>query len=351
MLNAQSRINGNRPIIIKGMDQQQLSLWCESVGEPAYRGKQIFNWLYHQGISDPQQMSNLPASLTAHLAETILSTGKIVERSATPDGSTIKYLIELIDGRTVEAVSMLIHKRHTVCVSSQVGCNLDCNFCATASMGFVRNLSAGEIFDQILLAQSDRGKPVTNVVFMGMGEPFLNYSQVIAAAELMHDQAATNIAAHRITISTAGVVPQIETFTREGRKFTLAISLNSPSDAIRKQIMPLNQQWPLDELLTAARQYTKQSKRKITFEYVLLAGINDDPAQADDLLKILKGLMCKVNIIPYNELGSIYKRPADATIDAFFRALSGASFPVTIRWSNGTDIGAGCGQLATGQDT
>ncbi len=342
-------INGYPSNVIKGLNLEQLCAWCALVGEPAYRGKQIFNWLYHQGVCDPQLMTNLPASLIGHLSETILSTGKIIDRLATADDGTVKYLIKLLDGRTVEAVSMLIRQRHTVCVSSQVGCNLGCDFCATATMGFIRNLSTGEIFDQLLLAQADRGRPVTNVVFMGMGEPFLNYRQVIAAAELMHDQAATNIAAQRITISTAGVIPQIEAFTLEDRKFTLAISLNAPSDAIREGLMPLTRQWPLADLLAAAGQYTRQGKRKVTFEYVLLAGINDSPKHGEELLTLLQGQMCKLNIIPYNDLGGIYKRPADETIDAFFRSLSRASFPVTIRWSNGSDIAAGCGQLATGE--
>ncbi len=334
--------------IIKGLSLTELQAWCVATGEPGYRGDQLFDWLYGQGVSDPQQMDNLPLSLRQRLTEQCrLQTAAIDTITASPDDNTRKYLLRLTDDSLVETVSMLQGDRHTVCLSSQIGCNVGCTFCATATMGLQRNLIAGELLDQFLLVQEERGVKVTNVVFMGMGEPFLNYKQVLASADLMHHERGPGLGARRITISTAGVVPKIRCFTAEARPYRLAVSLNASDDETRNGLVPLNRKWPLAELLTAAREYGRTTGGTITFEYVLLAGINDSPRDARRLLKLLHGCRAKLNVIPYNEIGGSYHRPDEATIEKFAAELRRGSYPVMVRWSNGVDIAAGCGQLVT----
>jgi len=332
---------------LKGMSLEQLREWSQIQGQPAYRGTQIFEWMYGHGISDPELMENLPHALRLRLeASGPLSTASIIERTTTASEPTIKYLIQLEDGRRIETVSMIKGDRHTVCVSSQVGCNVGCGFCATAAMGLERNLSAGEIVDQVLLVKKERKQPITNVVFMGMGEPLLNYQRVLQAADILHHEKGLGLGAGRITISTAGIVPQIDQFVAQDRPYKLAISLNATSDETRERLMPLNRTWPLKELLRAARAYANRPRRTITFEYVLLAGENDSLDDARRLIGMLKGMSCKVNVIPYNYIGDRYQRPADMAIADFVDELSRGDFPVLIRWSNGADIAAGCGQLA-----
>ena len=329
------------------MSLEQLRTWCQEAGEPAYRGTQLFDWLYKRGATDPAIMANLPSGFRGWLAEnTLLSAGSVVGKSASALEPTLKYLIHLEDGSLVETVSMLEAGRHTVCLSSQVGCNVGCTFCATASMGLVRNLHPGEIIDQLLLVQEDRGIPATNVVFMGMGEPLLNYASVIAAAEIMHHPRGLNIGAQRITISTVGIVPRIKQYTDEQQPYRLAISLNATDDQTRAEIMPLDRKWNLEKLLNAARNHARTSKRAITFEYVLLAGINDSIKDAGRLARLVSNIKCKINLIPYNEAGAIFRKPLQHVIEAFAAQLKEARIPVTIRWSNGVDIAAGCGQLA-----
>ncbi|MFC1746726.1 23S rRNA (adenine(2503)-C(2))-methyltransferase RlmN [Candidatus Neomarinimicrobiota bacterium] len=339
--------------VLKGMDLFQLKSWAVQAGQPPYRGDQLFNWLYAKGAVAPSMMTNLPDTFRHDLeARATLSTAAIVDRTLgrRPNlDTTVKYLVAMGDGLKVETVSMLMDGRHTVCVSSQVGCNLDCRFCATARMGFLRNLSTGEIVDQVLLAQKDRNRRVTNVVFMGMGEPFLNYHRVLAAADIFHHPRAFNLGAGRITISTAGVVPGIQRFTEEQRPYRLAISLNATDDRVRSELMSLNREWPLGTLRDAVVRYSAVSRNRVTFEYVLIAGINDQPANAEQLIHILHKLNCKVNVIPCNTMDGAYHRPDQPTTDAFVNTLRRASFPVTVRWSNGTDIDAGCGQLAAKQ--
>ena len=338
---------GTDKIMLKGSPLEALQSWAVSVGEPAYRGQQLFEWMYRLGAQSADAMDNLPKPLRQRLSnETILSTAEIISSTPSQSGATIKYLMALADGRQVEAVSMLEKGRHTVCVSSQAGCNVGCDFCATASMGLLRNLTAGEIVDQLLLVRDQRNEPVTNVVFMGMGEPLLNYREVLQAADIFHHQKGLGIGASKITLSTAGVVPKIEQLAKENRPYRLAVSLNAATDEIRSRIMPINDTWPIARLLDASRLYANRPKRTVTFEYVLLEGVNDSLADARALVKLVQGIHCKVNLIPYNDIGGDYRRPAEEVIDAFFREVAGASFPVMIRWSNGSDIGAGCGQLA-----
>ena len=234
----------------------------------------------------------------------------------------------------------------TLCVSTQVGCAVDCKFCATAKMGFIKNLTAGEIVDQYLLILNSINKRITNVVFMGMGEPFLNYQQVVNAANLLNHKEGINLSAKRITISTVGIIPKIKQYAKEGHKYKLAISLNGSSQDQRLKIMPISKTHSMDALIQSAWDYYYISKKLITLEYVLLAGVNDDIADADRLMVLIGDLPCKLNLIPYNEIDGLFHRSSEEKIERFVNRLEHANFTVTIRWSKGTDISGGCGQLA-----
>ena len=247
-------------------------------------------------------------------------------------------------GNRIESVLMHEKNRTTVCISSQVGCAVDCKFCATASMGFIQNLSTGEIVDQVIHLQSFSENPITNVVFMGMGEPFLNYSRVIEAAKILNEK--MGFGARRITISTAGIISKIRQMADENHQFKLAISLNASNEKSRIKIMPITKTNSLASLIESARYYYQKTRRFITFEYVLLRGINDSPEDGIRLIEMLQSLPCKVNVIPYNEIGGVYTRPEESVIHTFLKSLIDAPFTVTVRWSKGTDIDAGCGQLA-----
>ena len=241
-------------------------------------------------------------------------------------------------------------KRLTLCISSQVGCAIDCSFCATGKMGFIDNLNEGEIVDQFIQVQSFIDSPITNVVFMGMGEPFLNYKRVIGAAHLLNESEGINLGYKRITISTVGIIPKIIQYSEEKHKYKLAISLNATTEEQRLRIMPITKTHALKDLLLAIRTYSINSKTIPTIEYVLMKGVNDHEKDAIKLVKLLNGIRCKVNLIPYNEIIGEYKRPDEIVIKIFHEKLKSASFLTTIRWSNGVDIDAGCGQLAIDQN-
>jgi len=259
-----------------------------------------------------------------------------------------KILFRTIDNQFIETISMIDKNRHTVCISSQVGCALDCSFCETGRMGLKRNLSTGEIVDQLILVRENEKQPITNVVFMGMGEPLHNYDSVICAADIFHSPRGFNLAATRITISTVGILPQIQQFINEKQRYKLAISLNAADDEIRTKLMPVNKKWPIADLIRAGKEYSNLKKRKVMFEYVLLKGINDSEDDAQKLAHLLKGIPCKLNIIPYNETDDSYQRPHEKTIRRFSEILHNLrdEYRVFVRWSKGQDINAGCGQLA-----
>jgi 23S rRNA (adenine2503-C2)-methyltransferase len=265
---------------------------------------------------------------------------------------TTKFLFQTQSNHLIESVSMIENDRHTICLSSQVGCALDCDFCATGKMGFKKNLSSGEIIDQLLFIKHDIKKPITNIVFMGMGEPFLNYRNVIKAADLIHDSQALNFGSNRITISTAGVLPKIDQFIADKVPYNLAISLNGANNTIREKIMPINRKWPIEDLITSSKVYNKLNRKKITFEYVLIDKVNDSVSDAYELGSLLKNSSCKLNIIPFNEIGTEYKRPSNNRINDFVDTLKAVQkgFKVLVRWSNGVNIDAGCGQLAIKED-
>ena len=335
--------------ILKGMGMREIEDWCQSFDQPPYRGKQIFEWMYSQGIVDPFKMSNLPCDFQQNLQENcILDTLHIEKITSSELEETNKFLFKTLDDHYIETVSMVEDNRHTVCISSQIGCNLDCDFCATAKMGIIRNLSQGEMVDQLLHIRHHIDAKITNVVFMGMGEPFMNYERVLNTADIYHHQKGFGLGARRITISTAGVLPKIVQYIKEQRKYKLAISLNASNDIARTQIMPINKQFNIKALVDAAKEYAKVKRRNVLFEYVLLSGINDSADDAYELSQLLKGVDCKLNIIPYNEIDCAHKRPSDEVITTFLKILSTHQdgFRVLVRWSKGQDINAGCGQLA-----
>lgn len=327
------------------LNRNEIDSLLTVLGESSFRAEQIHNWIYDHGVVSWGEMENLPQSLRDNLENMIaLHPLRIIKISGSDSKSTRKYLFETLDGQKIESVLMNDRKRTTVCISSQVGCAVDCKFCATASMGFIKNLSVGEIVDQVIHLQTQSKSRITNVVFMGMGEPFLNYKSVIEAAKILSQE--MGFGARRITISTAGIVPKIRQLADEDHKYKLAISLNGTDERSRNTIMPLTKTHSLKSLIESAHYYYKKIRRFITFEYVLLKDVNDSPEDGKRLIDLLRSLPCKVNVIPYNEIGGKYNRPKEDKIQAFLHSLKHAPFTVTVRWSKGTDIDAGCGQLA-----
>ena len=343
---------GMEKILLKNFSLPELENWAKSAGHKAFRGRQIFQWIWEKGVDSFTEMSNLSKDFIEELEATCslqLTTVHQVQTSETQ--GTSKLLIRLDDGKFVETVLIPEAKRTTVCLSSQVGCALDCDFCATGKMGLKRNLTSGEIADQLLHVRKFSQRPITNIVFMGMGEPFHNYDQVIKAAGILNAGSGFSHGARKITISTSGLVPQIRRFADEGHRYKLAVSLNASDDASRTRIMPVNKKWDIEELVKACKYYTELSKNMLTFEYVLMQGVNDSLGDARRLSKIANQVFCKVNVIPYNEVAEGYLRPSKKRINTFLEALEGARFGVTVRWSQGDDIDAACGQLSTAAQT
>ena len=339
----------NKEKLIKGMTIKDLSDLCHDLGHASYRGEQVFEWLYKHRKGNFTKTSNLPLSLIKKLKNFKVQTLKLEKKSISDSKKTIKLLFKTMDSMFIETVSMIEGNRHTVCISSQIGCAVDCKFCATGKMGIKRNLHTGEIIDQIIYILDNVRQKITNIVYMGMGEPFLNYKNVIKSAEIFSHPKAFNFSKKRITISTAGILPSLKTFIADKQKYKLAISLNASNNESRNNIMPINNKWPIEELLNIAINYNSLYKSKITFEYVLIKNINDSKENAKELSEILFNIQCKINIIPYNDINCEFQRPLDATINNFIKVLvnKNAKYQVLVRWSKGQDIDAGCGQLAT----
>ena len=321
-----------------------------SWGEPGYRARQIWQGLYQNLWNSPQEFTNLPASLRARMAEElqfqVLSPVTTLKSS---DGQTVKTLFRLQDGKAIEVVLMRYEKRNTLCISTQVGCAMGCVFCATGQMGFKRHLSSGEIVAQVLYYARqlhESAETVTNIVVMGMGEPFQNYDNTLTAIDRLNEPGGFNFGARRFTISTVGLIPAIRRFASEKRQINLAISLHSAQDALRTSMLPVNRRYPIDELLEACRDYVVTTGRRITFEWALINGVNDTPAQAQLLAHKLKGLLCHVNAIPLNPTRGY---PGQATTrpraEKFQEILVQSGIPCTLRLRRGIDIQAGCGQL------
>lgn len=353
----------NGKIDLLGKSVAELRALMESLGEPAYRGAQLYHALYVERRSDVLAMSNLPAGLREKLAsETTIALPKIVRRHVSADGS-VRYVLSLSGadrpehlavGRaakdaTVETVFMPSENRQTICISTQAGCAVDCRFCLTATLGLIRNLSAGEIVGQVLVALEDhRGAltPQTNVVLMGQGEPLLNYDAVMAAMRILLDPHGINLAPRHVTLSTSGIVPGIERLATEKVRPKLAISLNASSDEQRNQVMPINRKYPLEMLLDACRNYLLRSREHITFEYVMLGGFNDSPEDARRVVRLLSGIRAKVNLIPWNPGELPWHRPEAERVRAFQEILIAKGVPTFVRDSRGQDVMAACGQLA-----
>ena len=334
--------------ILTGLTVKELEDFFQDIGEKPFRGRQLFNWLYVRKAASFEEMTSLSKSLREKLVHSAqISCLHMADRKESPASGAIKYLFELADGHKIESVFIPENDRRTLCISSQVGCALNCRFCATARLGFKRNLTPAEIVEQVAAVSRDTGQDLTNVVFMGMGEPFMNYDNVIKAAYLINHMDGLAISSRHIVISTAGVVDRLLQYTDEKHKFKLAISLNSPFEEQRCKIMPITKKWDLDVLLKAVKRYVQKSKLRPTFEYVLLAGINDTHKEAREIIRLMKNIPCKINVIPYNESIDAFKRPDTESVERFAQWIRDElKAPVSVRWSKGDDIDAACGQLA-----
>ncbi|MDZ7292308.1 MAG: 23S rRNA (adenine(2503)-C(2))-methyltransferase RlmN [candidate division KSB1 bacterium] len=371
-----------------GLNRDELAAFMVAQGEQPFRARQLFRWIYGKAVSSFDEITDFAKPLRQRLHEAAaLGEMTLVTRQISHRRDAEKYLFRLSDGLHIESV--LMHEeprsgleRHTLCISSQVGCPVDCKFCATGMMGLLRNLTTAEIVEQVLVVKRTSGSTITNLVVMGMGEPMLNYDALIKACYLLSDDEGPNLAQRRIVISTSGLVPKIERFTREGHKFRLAISLNATTDEVRSRLMPINRKYPIATLLQAAKEYTLQAKQRVTFEYLLLAEINDTLEDAERLKNLTRSIPCKINLIPYNPVhgveqasrekgwengragnspshplslppslpfGSVppFRRPSFERIEAFLACMREGPNAVTLRWSKGDDIDAACGQLWT----
>jgi 23S rRNA (adenine2503-C2)-methyltransferase len=337
---------------------EQLVEWCTSLGEPRFRATQLMQWIHQAGVSDFNEMTSLSKKFRDYLnehAEICLPT--IVQDHLSQDG-TRKWLLKLKDGNSIETVFIPEAGRGTLCISSQVGCALNCTFCATATQGFNRNLSIGDIVGQVWLARhllaagknqevrDTTKRDITNVVFMGMGEPMLNFNNVMASMDLLMHDLAYGLSKYKVTLSTSGVVPQIYAMAKVSQA-ALAISLHAPTDELRNILVPINKKYPLEELLKACREFfPTTSKRRILFEYVMLKDVNDSPKHARQLVKILQGIPAKVNLIPFNPFPMAqYECSEPAVMDKFAEIIGNAGIVTTLRRTRGQDIAAACGQL------
>ncbi len=342
------------PVNLLGLDRVALEAYVAAMGERAFRAQQIFPWLHQRGVTDFAAMTNIGKALAARLSgEAVVTIPEMASEHLSEDG-TRKWVLRLADGNAIETVFIPEALRNTLCISSQVGCALDCAFCATAQQGFNRNLTAAEIVGQVWFAEhrlrAERQSPervISNVVFMGMGEPLLNLKEVGPAIHILLDDLGYGLSRRRVTVSTAGVVPALDRL-HEVAPVSLAVSLHAPDDALRDELVPLNKKYPIAELLAACRRYVaRDARRRVTFEYAMLAGVNDSTAQARALAQLLRTVPAKVNLIPFNPFpGTSFERSSDAAIDRFRDILLAAGLVAVTRRTRGDSIRAACGQLA-----
>lgn len=334
-------------LILSGMSLEQLTEFTDSIEESKYRAKQLHNWIYLKSASTFEQMSDISKKTREKMAEIAEITNvKIKHKQVSVDG-TIKYLLEYPDGNCVETVLMRFDNRAnlTACVSSQVGCACNCKFCATAKLGFIRNLTPVEIIEQVLTIQRDTGLKVTNIVFMGQGEPLLNLDNVLKAIDIFNKDFVIGI--RRLTVSTCGIIPQINKLASLDFQPTLAISLHAPNHALRSELMPIENKYNLDELMKALKDYVGETGRRITIEYTLIKGFNDTTECAKELAKLLIGLKANINLIIYNPNDKdTFEKPTKESIQKFKYILEQSGKKVTIRLERGSDIDAACGQLS-----
>jgi 23S rRNA (adenine2503-C2)-methyltransferase len=330
---------------LKSLFPDEIKNKIKEIGEPGFRGDQIFNWV-SKGVDSFDEMVNMPKSLKSKMEDVFnLTRNEIIAKQVSSDG-TVKYAMKLLDGKIIESVLMKYHHGYSICISTQVGCRMNCSFCASTIGGLERNLTAGEMLGQVLTAQRDQGIRVSNIVLMGSGEPFDNYDNVIRFIRLAHEEKGLGISYRSITVSTSGVVPGIYRLSEEDIPITLAVSLHSPDNVSRSGIMPVNKKYPIEELLEACRVYVKVTGKRITFEYALMKGINDDMDSFRKTAKLLKGLNCHVNIIGYNSVEERdFKTSERAVQQKFKEFLESRGIAASIRRTLGEDIDAACGQL------
>jgi 23S rRNA (adenine2503-C2)-methyltransferase len=322
------------------------------IGEPGFRASQLWQELYKHICSDIESFSSFPKVLRQRIEDSFSFTHPIaIKKLESKDQKTLKQLFELEDGNSIETVLMRYNERNTLCISTQVGCPIGCVFCATGQMGFIRNLTSGEIIEQVLFFERVLRKEknhLTNIVVMGMGEPFSNYDSTLQAIDILNDPSGFCFGARRFTISTVGIIPRIRQFASENRQINLAVSLHAANDVLRHTLIPHSKAYRLSELILACNEYVGKSHRRISFEWALIEGINDSPNDAKELAKLVNGLICHVNIIPLNAIAKFTGCPSPREkAEEFQRALLSAGIPCTIRLRRGIEINAGCGQLAT----
>ena len=315
------------------------------IGETKFRASQVFDWLYIKRVKSFDEMTNLKKDLIKYLNDNFtINTLTMLKKQEGKD--VIKYLFELYDGNKIEAVLMKHDYGNSICVSTEVGCNMGCRFCESGRLKKVRNLKSYELVEQILKVDEDLGERISHVVLMGIGEPFDNYDNVMNFINIINDPKGINIGIRHITVSTCGIVPKIKEFTNEKTGVNLAISLHAPNDEIRDKIMPINKVYKIKDIMDVVKEYIKATNRRVTFEYILLDGVNDTKKCALELSKLLKGINCYVNLIPYNETSHIeYKTSKKVTINEFYDILNKNNINVTIRKEFGSNVSASCGQL------
>ena len=331
---------------IKSFNYQELQDWMVQMGEKPFRGKQLYQWLHKHLADSTEEMSNLSRSFRETLdRECIIKNNHIIRQQTSADGTT-KFLMELTDGNRVESVLMKYKHGNSVCISTQAGCRMGCRFCASTVGGLVRNLTTAEMLEQVYQIQRQTGERVSNEILMGIGEPLDNYDNVVKFIRMLSNEYGLNISQRHITLSTCGLVEQIRQLSKEQLVITLAISLHAPNDTIRRELMPVAERYSIEEILAACKDYLKDTRRRITFEYSLVDGKNDAPEQAEELARRLKGILCHVNLIPLNPVeGRLGERSRAEQIATFKNTLEKNKINVTVRREMGRDIDAACGQL------
>lgn len=331
---------------IKDFNLDELQEELVSIGEKKYRAEQIFKWIYVEKVKEFDEMTNLSLELREKLkANYTMCNYQILRKQESSDG-TKKYLFDVLDSNAIETVLMQYHHGKTICVSSQIGCKMGCKFCASTGIQFVRSLTAGEIVEQILAVEQDINDKISNVVFMGIGEPFDNYDNVMKAIKIINNQKGLNIGARHISVSTSGLVPKIYDFANEDLQCTLSISLHATNDEKRSSMMPVNKKYSIEELMEACRYYIDKTNKRISFEYALAKDNNDNLDDAKELVKLLKGMLCHVNLIPINKIeNGSYTKSTNENIIKFRDYLNDNGIVATIRRELGSDIDAACGQL------
>jgi 23S rRNA (adenine2503-C2)-methyltransferase len=343
-------------IQLKGMTLSELKEYFISIGEASFRGEQVFNWMYNQQTADFMSMENLPKNLRQKLTETTdVITLRLTGTETSPGSGTKKYVFETSNNNFIESVIIPESNRTTLCISTQVGCPLDCKFCATGLMGYKKNLTPGEIIDQYILAARDYGKEnITNIVYMGMGEPLLNYNATVKTLRIFSEEQTAGISLKRITVSTAGIAPKINQLSESGLKVKIAFSLHSCFENVREKIMPINKKYSLAQNIEALKRYAAVTGTRITFEYVMLKGINDRQEDLNALIKLCSIMPAKVNLIPFNSLKHMNPEGLSAELESsskrrieeFANGLKNKNITVMVRFTQGDDIAAACGQLA-----